>query len=200
MSTLSDHRIIIASLFLPTSTAAAFHPEPPTPAANTDDTSALSTAEAPIPKVGSTSSVAPAQKSPTAAKFAIPRPGLSRHATSMSMSLSGTTAASIIDDLLASQSSRTIPTTGTTTATTPNRELDNPFASFAASGQKLIGRDEPNGTLTPPTRSTSKNRDVERGRSPDTRAIDEEDKALGLGGPMYRRLSRKQSKAHIYLA
>jgi hypothetical protein len=198
MSTLSEHRTIIASLFLPTSTAAAFHPDPQTLTTHktNNDTSALLSVDATPLEAADIAVVPPAppQRSPTTSKFARRRPTISRHATALSLSGS-LPPASIIDDLLASQSNRTA--TGTPIAT-PNREAANPFASFAASAKKFGGGgiDGRSGQSTPASQDVSSDTDFDRGRGPDVRVVvEDEESAPGTGGaPMYRRLSRKQSK------
>ena len=189
MSTLSDHRTIIASLFLPTSTAAVFHLDP-----RTTNTSALLSVEAsPVePADNAAAPPPPPQRSPTTSRFALQRPGISRHATTLSLSGS-LPPASIIDDLLASQANRTA--TGTPIAT-PKGEAANPFASFAARTKKFGSTDERSGQSTPASQDVSSDTDLSRGRVPHVRVVveDEESPPGTVGAPMVRRLSRKQSK------
>jgi hypothetical protein len=187
MSTLSDHRTIIASLFLPTSTAAVFHLDP-----RTTNTSALLSVEAsPVEPADNATAPPPPQRSPTTTRFALQRPGISRHATTLSLSGS-LPPPSIIDDLLASQANRTA--TGSPIAT-PNGEAANPFASFAASTKKFGSTDGRSGQSTPASQGVSSDTELARGRVPDVRVVEDEESPPGtVGAPMVRRLSRKQSK------
>lgn len=202
MTSFADHRIIIVGLFLPTSTAAVFHPVPaanPSPAPRsgkvlpkvTDE--AISTSEeTSLPSTGlpPAAPATTAQIPPTATKFSLQRPTHNRRASSLN--LLKQPAASIVDDLLASRKpggTLNLPSTGTLTVkqngdddeedTTPRGERSNPFASFAASDTSLSAKDRA---------------EVARGRDRGDVQIDTPAQPEAGATPLYRRLSRKQSK------
>ena len=203
MTSFVDHRTIVVGLFLPTSTAAAFHPNPVTPGSVTPSNSNNATEglkDIPAPtKQASLGSTEPpistpattAQKSPTATKFSTQRPTHHRHASSMN--LLKQPSASIVDDLLAAQKpTLNIPPSSNVKTntdddeeeedTTPRRESANPFASFAASSAGL---------------GTEDRAEIARGRDRGDVQIDTHAQTEAGGTQLYRRLSRKQSKVGL---
>ncbi|KAG8760617.1 hypothetical protein FRC14_002463 [Serendipita sp. 396] len=219
MSSFTDHRIIIASLFLPTSTAVAFHPQPSklTPISPVLPPSASPTASFNahgIDTRGATRDFT-SQKSPTASKFNVSqkRPTHSRQNTlQMQLNLSGQQQQpnSIIDEIISAQASTNLDAT-------PSREKGNPFASFATSSGALSSTDgkkkseDTQKTRTVPKIDTGSSSDSvnSRGREGVLRGNAVSISTSGLAvpdpnssepsTPMIRRLSRKQSKPTINL-
>lgn len=197
MSTFSDHRTIIAALFLPTSTAAPYHPDQssyPTPGSPATEAIRQSI-------LGSFDSSSKTPKTPPKSKRGQGnRP--SHPGRSLSLSQLPVEPTSIIDDLLSAQAKRKAASPSAT-----RNEKNNPFASFAAgsgSGKKLGGINELKAldlSVTesqPASRNSSDSEMDVRGRVPWERRKKSfgrhESPSQEGGTALYRRLSRKQSK------
>lgn len=218
MSTFSDHRTIIAALFLPTSTAAPYYP----------DQANLSTPGSPATEAIRRSIFGSQDSPPKAAKSPPQSPPKSKLSTSQtprpthpgrSLSLSELAQlpyepTSIIDDLLSAQAKRKAK--ATSPGRVPRGERHNPFASFATSGSgningkrlggiselKALDLSVPISDSQPSSRNSSDSEMDVRGRIPwDKRKKSfrrHESPSQETGGTaLYRRLSRKQSKVCI---
>ncbi|PVG00095.1 hypothetical protein CPB86DRAFT_813377 [Serendipita vermifera] len=204
MSAFTEHRTIIASLFLPTSTAAAFHPNTrPLTSTAPDASSELKNVDNPASRRVQPDLVTPsATKSPTTPKFSQQRPGHARQPSSLSLPKAAPPS-SIIEELLSAQVNRGIDGG----ATSPKKETSNPFATFATSGNKLENIKEyrpPNvpRSISQAVSSSSSDSEDDRRSRPSTEISDKrndhdelhENQGRPRGTPVYRRLSRKKSR------
>ncbi|CCA66498.1 related to alpha,alpha-trehalose-phosphate synthase, 115 KD subunit [Serendipita indica DSM 11827] len=217
MASFSDHRILIASLFLPTSTAVQFHPhldsltpKEPRPSSSLDSSISPTAPTVAIsvdgmskpPMAASTNGTT--QKSPTIPKFSVNRPTHTRQNTSMSLKGAPPQSGSIIENLIAAEGKAT----GKQGENSPVTEKRNPFASFA-SGSHSGKLDEeramgPRKSVEEEVIEDSES-EAPRGRLPISlntkghllqveRSKSRGDLELTPTTPLYRRLSRKQSK------
>jgi hypothetical protein len=210
MSAFTEHRTIIATLFLPTSTAAAFHPNPQSltsAATNASNGATQDTKSVDRQPLADSVILNASQKSPTTPKFNQQRPGHARHPSSLSLPKAGAPS-SIIEELISAKIQR--GTDGG--ATSPNKEKTNPFATFATSGKKLENINEDRLLKFPASVSqavSTSSSDSEEDRVSRPRTASSETKN-GQGEQhgnqsrpgstqMYRRLSRKKSRVCQFL-